>query len=118
MGKKVKCISVVNATGNSGVKLDEIYEVEQEYGGMYYLKGVGGAYYTYRFHDAADDWKAVEEAMNAGLRMAADLHNASIAKNADPDPEETRCWEALKPRIEPGYCKCGILRQMCDYHRD
>lgn len=36
-------------------------------------------------------------------------------KNTDDDEE--RCWIAMRPRIDPGYCQCGIHRSDCSFHR-
>lgn len=34
------------------------------------------------------------------------------------DAEEERCWQAMRPRVDPGHCVCGIPKQLCDYHRE
>jgi len=35
-----------------------------------------------------------------------------------PCPDPFACGELPKPAPLPKECKCGILRSMCDYHKD
>lgn len=99
------------------------YEVEREgivddkssaYHGTptYYIKGVNN--YTFGYFQHA--FKVVSEESE----QSEVAKTIPVAANKVPtiDLDEERLWQMMRPRIEAGHCACGVVRAMCDYHKD
>jgi len=92
---RVRCINDIGL--ESDLSEGAVYEVVKETNTHYHLKSVAIVVFKWRF----------------------EILTLPCPAPAYPCADPFACGQELpKPAALPAECKCGILRSMCDYHRD
>lgn len=113
VGKMVKCVDPSHAL----VK-NQVYKVvrhDPDPGGedIIYVDGVfsGGGTSGNLEGFFASRFEVVGKAPASYASVAAHAVSKGLV-----DPEEERCWAAMKPSRASNECACGILQSLCQYH--